>query len=88
MILSVCKCCRKRFTRSDKGLCRQSDECSNEIDNLGTAAFACCNEDIVTAGTIIVSAKPASRIIAKDVLLMLWLDGMTDYSVQMAHYRI
>jgi hypothetical protein len=74
MIWSVCKWCRKRFTRSDKGSCRQSDKCFNEVDVLGcVAAFACCNEEIPeTAGTtIIVSANAASRIIAKDVLLML-----------------
>jgi hypothetical protein len=61
--------CRKRFTRSDKELCRQSD---NEVDDLCTAAFACGSEEIPeTAGTtIIVSANAASSIIAKDVLHM------------------
>jgi len=68
MIWSVCEWCRKRFTRSDKGLCLQSDECFNEV----VEAFACCNEEITeTAGTIIVSVNAASRTIAKDVLLML-----------------
>ena len=69
MIWSVWKWCRKRFTGSEKGLCRQSDECFNEI-----VALACRNEEIPeTAGTtIIVIANAASRIIAKDVLLMLW----------------
>jgi len=72
MIWSVCEWCRKRFTRSDKGLCLQSDECFNEVVDLCTPAFACCNEEITeTAGTIIVSANAASRTIAKDVLLML-----------------
>src|SRR5215831_11681013 len=68
MIWSVCKWCRKRFTsRSDKGSSRQSDECFNEV------AFACCNEVIPEIeGVMIVSANAASRIIAKDVLLMLW----------------
>ena len=71
MIWSVCKWCRKRITRTDKGLCRQSDVCSN-IDDLGTVAFACCNEDISeSAGTMIVSANATSKIIDKDVLLML-----------------
>jgi hypothetical protein len=66
MIWSVCKWCRKRFTRSYKGLCRQSAECFNEV------AFACCNEEIPeTAGTAIVSANAASRIIPKDVFLIL-----------------
>jgi len=69
MMWSVCKWCRKRFTRSDEGLCRQNAECFNEV-----AAFACCNEEIPEiAGTIIiVSANAASKIIAKDVLLKLW----------------
>ena len=72
MIWSVCEWCRKRFTRSDKGLCLQSDECFNEVVDLYTPAFACCNEEITeTAGTIIVSVNVASRTIAKDVLLML-----------------
>jgi hypothetical protein len=67
MIWSVCKWCRKRFTRSDNGLCRQNAECFNEV------AFVCCNEDIPeTAGTIIASANATSRIIAKDGLLILW----------------
>ena len=70
MIWSVCKWCRKRFTRSDNGLCRQSDKCFNEVDDLGgEAAFACCSEDIPeTAGTtIIVSVSAATRIVPNDV---------------------
>jgi hypothetical protein len=51
---------------SEKGLCRQNDKCFNAV-----VAFACRNEEIPeTAGTIIVIANAASRIIAKDVLLM------------------
>jgi hypothetical protein len=73
MIWSVCKWFRKKFTRSEKGLCRQSDECFENRDDLDTAAFACCNDVIPeTAGTIIVIANAASRMIAKDLLLMLW----------------
>ena len=64
MIWSVCKWCRKKFTRSDKGLCRQSDD-------LCTAAFASCNEENPkSAGIIIARTNAASKIIAKDVLLM------------------
>jgi hypothetical protein len=71
MIWSVCKWFRKKFTRSEKGLYRQSDECFENRDDLDTA-FACCNDVIPeTAGTIIVSANAASKIIAKDVLLIL-----------------
>ena len=69
MIWNVYKWCRKVFTRSDNRLCRHSDE----VDDLGKAAFACCNEEIREAACrIIVCANAASRIIAKDVLLMLW----------------
>ena len=72
IIWSVCKWFRKKFTRSEKGLCRQSDECFENKDDLDTAAFACCNDVIPeTAGTIIVSANVASKIIANDVLFIL-----------------
>ena len=49
----------------------------SRVDDLDTAAFACCNEKIPeTVGTIIVGANTANRIIAKDVLLMLWCCGV------------